>query len=207
MQTISVMPCSKPCRGTLCELLNPMRPNRVRHFYKHNIKEAQLVSTDAEMKAIRTLTRLALPDDDTYLYRLGIALYGFASISSFMAEVSCHLDPDLSRSELEKQMGGKLLEMFNQSVKKASSQQPEVEMIGQSAAAIFKTLNAERSDIVHAYPITNLAKEQILHRRKDEQHKYFEVTNEFLDSFISRLHDVSLKLNEVRAIARHDLGD
>lgn len=164
------------------------------------------MSTDAEMKAIRSLTRLALPDDNTYLYRLGIALYGFASISSFMAEVSCHLDPELSRTKLEEQMGGRLLNMFNQSVIKASSQQPEIEVIGQSAAAIFKTLNAERSDIIHAYPITSSAGEQILHRRKDEQHKYFEVTNGFLDSFISRLHDVSLKLYEIRAIARPELG-
>ncbi|NTZ96947.1 hypothetical protein FCH79_16840 [Pseudomonas koreensis] len=37
---------------------------------------------------IRGPTLLALPADDGYVYRLGVALYGFASISSFLAEVT-----------------------------------------------------------------------------------------------------------------------
>ncbi len=165
------------------------------------------MSTDEKLKPIKSLTLLALPDDDTYLYRVGIALYGFASISSFMAEVTCYLDPDQNRTKLEEQMGGGLLKSFQRSAGKIAPSKPDVGSISQAAADLFKVLNAERSDIVHAYPITNNAGEQILHRRKNEQGKYFEVTNDFLNSFISRLHDVSLKLYEIRSILRPDLGD
>ncbi len=42
---------------------------------------------------IREQTRLSLPADDFYLYRLGVALYGFASITSFMIEIICRLVP------------------------------------------------------------------------------------------------------------------
>ena len=63
------------------------------------------MSTDAEFEAIKSLTRVALPQSNAYLFRLGIALYGFASIASFMAEVSCHLDSTLNRTKLEEQMG------------------------------------------------------------------------------------------------------
>ena len=68
-------------------------------------------------------------------------------------------------------------------------------------------MNAERSDIVHGYPITYPEGEQILHRRKDSQGKYFEVTYVLLDSFNSRLHEVSLQLYVIRRIVRPDLGD
>lgn len=37
-----------------------------------------------QIDALRGLTRLTLPDDSTYLVRLGIALYGFASLTSFL---------------------------------------------------------------------------------------------------------------------------
>jgi len=49
-------------------------------------------SIDKDLADIRRLTRIALPDSHTYLYRLG-AVYGFASVSSFMAEVICYMDP------------------------------------------------------------------------------------------------------------------
>ena len=44
------------------------------------------MNSDVNLTAIRRRTRLALPLDDTYLYRLGVALYGFSSINSFMTE-------------------------------------------------------------------------------------------------------------------------
>ncbi|WP_257645108.1 hypothetical protein [Pseudomonas putida] len=37
---------------------------------------------------------------------------------------------------------------------------------------------------MHAYPITNQARQQILHRRLDEKNRYFQVTNEILEEFI-----------------------
>jgi len=72
------------------------------------------MSTDAEFEAVKSLARVALPRSIAYLFRLGIALYGFASIASFMAEVTCHLDPTLNRTKLEKQMGGGLLNAFRE---------------------------------------------------------------------------------------------
>lgn len=75
------------------------------------------------------------------------------------------------------------------------------------AADLFQTMNAERSDIVHAYPITDPEGEQILHRRKDSQGKYFEVTDVLLDSFSLRLHELSLQGYAIRRVVRPDLGD
>jgi len=165
------------------------------------------MSTDAEFEAVKSLARVALPRSIAYLFRLGIALYGFASIASFMAEVTCHLDPTLIRTKLEKQMGGGLLNAFRKALEKGALSYPDVVVPGQLAADLFQTMNAERSDIVHTYPITNPEGEQILHRRKDSQGKYFEVTDVLLDSFSLRLREVSLQLYAIRRIVRPDLGD
>ncbi|MEZ2310503.1 hypothetical protein AB6809_28060 [Paraburkholderia sp. RCC_158] len=156
--------------------------------------------TDVAVDAVRSQTRLALPDDDAYLYRLGVALYGFAKLSSFMAEVACKLDKTLSRSEVEPGTGGAILCNFRNSAEKVSKSLPEIEPVAQNVVNMFFALNKERTDFVHAYPITNDAEAQILHRRKDSEEKYFEVTNEFLDLFITRLDTVSDKLYEIRAI-------
>lgn len=165
-----------------------------------------LMNAEDDIKAIRNLTRLAPPSDNGYLFRLGVALYSFASLSSFVAEIASHLDPTVNRTKLQTKMGGDILSAFRISVKTAKINIPDVGPIGQSAADLFEALNSERSDIVHAYPITSASKAQILHRRLDVKDKYFEVTNEFLDGFISRLHDVSDKLYEIRKIVRQDLG-
>lgn len=165
------------------------------------------MSTDTNLTEIRKLTRLTLPDDDGYLFRLGIALYGFASLSSFMVELTNHLDPSVNRTELQAKTGGEILGAFRNRVKNAKKDCPDLGLIGQSAADMFETLNTERSDIVHSYPITNGAGAQILHRRVDSRGKHFEVTNEFMNEFISRLHNVSSKLYEMRRIVRPTLGD
>ncbi|WP_213781754.1 hypothetical protein [Caballeronia sp. dw_276] len=156
--------------------------------------------TNLAVDAVRKQTRLALPDDDAYLYRIGVALYGFASLCSFMAEVACHLDKTLSRSEVEAGTGGAILSKFRASAKTVISSLPQVEPIAQNVVDMFSALNKERTDFVHAYPITNDTKAQILHRRKDAEDKYFEVTNEFLERFITRLDTVSDKLYEIRSI-------
>ncbi|MDD0841172.1 hypothetical protein [Pseudomonas sp. Gutcm_11s] len=165
------------------------------------------MTINLDTKAIRGLTRLALPADDGYIYRLGVALYGFASISSFMSEVAHHLDPLVDRTALQAKTGGIILSEFRNSVEKAKVCKPEVEPIGRVAADMFQALNTQRSDIVHAYPITNKARQQILHRRLDKKNRYFEVTNDFLDEFINKLHDVSSKLYEIRALMKPELGD
>lgn len=165
------------------------------------------MNAEVDTKAIRELTRLALPSDNGYIFRLGVAVYSFASLSSFVAEIASDLDPSINRTELTARMGGEILNAFRQSVKAAKVGTPSIGPIGQTAADLFQTLNSERSDIIHSYPITSPSGAQILHRRLDVKDKYFEVTNEFLESFISRVHDVSDKLYEIRKIVRPDLGD
>ena len=74
----------------------------------------------------------------------------------------------------------------------------------QVVADLFEQMNSERTDFVHAYPITNKKGQQILHRR-DSKGKYFEVDDDFLDSFIGRLHDVSSGLYAIRKIVKPEL--
>lgn len=156
-----------------------------------------------DTQKIRGGTRIALPDDDGYLFRLGVAIYGFASISSFMAEIITHLDPRANLSDLHNMVAGRALDRFRSAVK--NWQGPDISGPASRAADEFAHLKDERADFVHAYPITSPSGEQILHRRVDADGKYFEVTNELLDDFTSRLHIVSSALYEIRAIARPDL--
>lgn len=160
-----------------------------------------------EFDLIKKQTRLALPTDNGYIFRLGTALYGFASISSFMTEITNHIDPTADRTALQSKTGGEILSAFRNRVRLFKEHYPELERLGRSAAELFETLNTERSDIVHSYPITGTNNNQILHRRVDSKGKYFEVTNEFLDSFISRLHDVSSLLYQIRKLVRPEIGD
>lgn len=84
------------------------------------------MTTELNIHSIRGLTRLALPADDGYIYRLGVALYGFASLSSFMAEVAHHMDPRVDRTELQAKTGGHILDGFRASLKKAKKTLPAV---------------------------------------------------------------------------------
>lgn len=165
------------------------------------------MNTGNDVNAIRNLARIALPEDDGYLYRLGVALYSFASLSSFMAEIVGYLDPTVNVTELQAKTGGKILGAFTRAVSAAKAHIPALGPVGQVAIDLFTDLNLKRSDIVHAYPITNANNKQILHRRLDVDGKYFEVTNDFLNSFISGIHDVSDQLYDIRKIVRPGLGD
>ncbi|AYR22301.1 hypothetical protein RC54_00030 [Herbaspirillum rubrisubalbicans] len=125
-----------------------------------------------------------------------------------MVEVASYLDPAaINRTSLQAKMGGTILKEFRKSVQTAEVHFPTVGPIGRAAADLFDELNSKRSDIVHAYPITNSSNAQILHRRLDTKGKHFEVTNEFLNGFISRLEDVSDQLYKIRKIVRPDLDD
>lgn len=154
-----------------------------------------------EVSRIKMQTRLALPDDDYYLYRLGVALYGFNSLADFMTEITSNLDKTVDRTVLQVMTGGDILDAFRNSVRKVKSSNRRIYKIGIEAAKLFERLNSERSDFVHAYSTTGRNEVQILHRRLDSKGKNFEVTNEFLDSFISRLHEVSNELYDIRELA------
>lgn len=153
----------------------------------------------AELGAIRRQTRLALPEDDTYLYRLGAALYGFASITSFMIEIIRRLDSSQDWIALNRLEAGKVCRKFDAALSKARAEGTYVEEAGTEALRLIRELNDARSDFVHAYPITSRQDVQILHRRP-KIGESFEVSKEFLDRFISRLHDASSKLYQVRDV-------
>lgn len=157
--------------------------------------------------SIKKQTRLALPEDDTYLYRLGVALYGFNSINSFMIEIICHIDDKQNQTKLFELESGKVLDKFRKTLSyvKKNKLFPAMYSDMSKTANLFENLNTERSDFIHSYPITNKKNEQILHRRKDSKKKYFEVSNDFLDNFISRLHDVSSLLNKIRLAVKPQL--
>ncbi len=155
---------------------------------------------DSDVSEVRRLTRQALPSDDGYLYRLGVAIYGFASINSFLTEVTCYIDPTLNRTKLMDKTSGHVLKTFKEALENWNG--ADIARPADRVVVDFGRLNNERTDFVHAYPITSQSGEQILHRRKDQVGKYFEVSNDFLNDFISRLHDVSVALYEIRAIVR-----
>ena len=163
------------------------------------------MNVTVDFDAIKSQTLLALPEDNAYLFRLGVALYGFASLSSFLAEVTCHLDDTLDRTAVGNLMGSDLVKKFEKIFKKATAAIPEIEPIALAVASNFRALNAERADFVHSYSITNSEKEQILQRRLDVQGKHFEITNDFLDGFIRRLDEVSDELYKIRTLVKPDL--
>jgi len=154
-----------------------------------------------EIINIRRLTRIALPEDDTYLFRLGVALYGFASINSFMTEIMCHIDKSQDRiALLSDYTSGPIICESRKILDKIKSEGKfsGIYTIMQNTIDLFDKLNGQRTDFVHSYPITGSTKEQILHRRKDKAGKYFEVTNEFLTQFIEELCNVSDGLFKIR---------
>lgn len=152
--------------------------------------------TDPQLQAIRKLTRVTLPVNDEYLFRLGVALYGFAWVTNFMVEVISHLDPCADRQTNSEQMAGDILKDF-QSARKKWTGAP-IKKLALTAEKEFQSLNTDRSHFVHAYPITGVSGAQILHRRVDKKHKDFEITDAFLDDFISRLTRVSDALYAIR---------
>ena len=154
------------------------------------------------LAGIKASTRVALPADDSYLYRLGVATYGFAYVTNFVLEITGYLEPGADHTALRQSTAGAVLDRFRQTAKAwsgASIQPPAAR-----AADAFERLNTERSDFVHAYPITNGAGEQILHRSVDSKGKYFEVTDAFLEDFIARLELVVDELYAISANLRPD---
>lgn len=155
------------------------------------------------LAAIKTSTRVALPAEDTYLYRLGVATYGFAYVTNFVLEITGYLEPGTDHTALRQSTAGAILDRFRQTAKAWSG--ASIQPNAARAADAFERLNTERSDFIHAYPITNGAGEQTLHRSVDAKGKYFEVTDAFLDGFIARLELVVDELYAIRAIVRPDL--
>ena len=189
-----------PCSGILgYENTNYLKV--LEKQYRTGGKIMDLSITTEEINGIRKQTRLALPNDNAYLLRLGVALYGFASINSFMVEIICHIDKSQDQiTVLSDYVSGKVLCVFRETLDKIKREgkYTEIHNIMQQTADLFDKLNSQRNDFVHSYPITNSKNEQILHRRKDNAGKYFEVNNDFLTKFIGELCNVSDGLYKIR---------
>jgi len=153
-----------------------------------------------EIGLIRRKTRVSLPSDDGYVFRLGVALYGFCSLTSFLAEITCRFDSSIDRNELEPMTAGKILACFRKSAEKLSQFNSGIDFLTQRVSVLFENLNHHRSDFVHSYPTTNKMGEQILLRRYDDKGKYFEIDNNFLDEFLYRINEVSDCLYGIRKI-------
>jgi len=143
---------------------------------------------------------MSLPSDDSYVFRLGVALYGFCSLTSFLAEITCRFDQSIDRNELETMTAGKILTRFLKCSGKLAQFNSDIALLVQRVSALFGDLNSRRSDFVHSYPITNKMGDQILLRRYDDKGKYFEIDNDFLDGFIYNLSEVSDDLYKIRDI-------
>jgi hypothetical protein len=154
--------------------------------------------TNSQLQAIRELTRVSLPVDDGYLFRLGVALYGFSSVSGFMLEIVSYLDPSADRQAISERPAGAILGEFRSAAKKWKG--APIKQAAGTAATEFERLNSERTDFVRAYPVTGVTGTQILLRRFEAKGKYFEVTDAFLDDFVSRLTRVSDALYAIRDV-------
>jgi len=159
----------------------------------------------AELTAIREHAwGVGLPGDDPkgngYLFRLGLALYGFAWATGFMCEVITYLDPAANQTKIADRAPEDILRKF----KSSAAQRTDVDIAGEAAKILaeYKRLNEERNDFVHAFPVTGQGGNQVLQRRKDKHGKYFEVTNDFLDDFNCRLRLVTEALYAIREITR-----
>lgn len=157
----------------------------------------------SELASIKATTRVALPAEDAYLYRLGVATYGFAYVTNFVLEITGYLEPGVDHTALRESTAGSILDRFRQAAKAWAG--PSIKPHAVQAGDGFQRLNTERSDFIHGYPITNGDGEQILYRSVDAKGKRFEVTSAFLDDFIARLELVVDELYAIRAIVRPGL--
>ena len=155
----------------------------------------------SEITLIRSQFRVALPEDDGYIYKLGVAIYSFASVNSFLCEIISTINPEeYNHTSLQDKTSGQILETFKVITDrvKAENRLQSIHEVLDNVAGLFELLNNRRNDIFHAYPITGSSGAQILHRRKDAAGKYFEITEELLDKFIHNTEKLSRLLYQIR---------
>ncbi len=62
---------------------------------------------------IRSQFRVTLPEDDAYIYKLGVAIYSFASVNSFLCEIISTINPEeYNHTSLQDKTSGQILETF-----------------------------------------------------------------------------------------------
>ncbi len=150
---------------------------------------------------IRSQFRVTLPEDGAYIYKLGVAIYSFASVNSFLCEIISTINPEeYNHTSLQDKTSGQILETFKVTTNrvKAENRLRSIHEVLDNVAGLFELLNNHRNDIFHAYPITGSSGTQILHRRKDAAGKYFEIKEELLDKFIHDTEVLSRLLYQIR---------
>ena len=150
---------------------------------------------------IRSQFRIALPEDNGYIYKLGVAIYSFAFVNSFLCEIISSINPEkYNLTSLQDKTSGQILETFKVTTDRAKAENRllSIHEVFDSTATLFEALNNRRNDIFHAYPITGSSGAQILHRRKDAAGKYFEIKKELLDEFIHDAEKLSDLLYQIR---------
>ena len=150
---------------------------------------------------IRSQFSIALPEDDGYIYKLGMAIYSFAYVNSFLCEIISTINPEeYNHTSLQDKTSGQILETFKVTTNrvKAENRLLSIHEVLDSTATLFESLNNRRNDIFHAYPITGSSGTQILHRRRDVAGKYFEIKEELLDKFIHDTEKLSELLYQIR---------
>lgn len=164
----------------------------------------------SDIQKMRRQFRVALPESDGYVFKLGVAIYSFASANSFLCEIIATINPEeYNHTILQDKTSGKILKTLKgvaRDLRANDRLQLTHDMLDETAA-IFERLNNRRNDIFHAYPITGEGNAQILHRRKDASSKYFEIKEEILDRFIYDAEKVSDLLYRIRDIVSEEVRD
>lgn len=150
--------------------------------------------TASTISKLRKMTRLALPEDDSYIVKLGIATYSFASIVTFLAENMCYLGSGIDRNKLQAKEAGKILEVLKSIQNKRAEDEITADI--QFVVDNFSDFKNLRNDILHATCITGSNNKQVLYR--SYKGRNFAITESFLDSFIVITPEISNKLYSIR---------
>lgn len=134
---------------------------------------------------LRRVTRIPLPEDDNYVYSLGIAIYAFNYLTNFLSEVITYIDPLISRSSLERLSAGEVLTVFNKA--RMLIESPGLTDCAARVALAYQELKDQRNDIIHANPVTGSDGMQVLYRNQETKTKHFEVAENFILNFCCRL--------------------
>lgn len=128
------------------------------------------------------LTRQSLPDEE-YIRLLGVAISIFASNNGFVIENILHTDPKENWYILTDKTSGKIHETLEKVLDEKYSK----------IINLFGELVEMRNRIIHGFRITSSDNEQILATKDPKTQKQFNITKDYLYSFIEK-NDLLSKL-------------
>ncbi|MBQ8488315.1 MAG: selenium binding protein [Pseudobutyrivibrio sp.] len=133
------------------------------------------------------VVHISLPDEE-YLKLLGIAMSAFSSNNSFVIENILYNETcEYDWYELTDKESGYLYDIIKQS-------------INEDIANDFKAIVNMRNRIIHGFRITSKTGEQILGTKTKikDGNIQFEITKDYLEDFIFKNDNLSIKLNSYR---------